>query len=114
VYASAIAFLVGVPLFTLLNPPGWTPIWAFLLGTSAVLCTIGSITDRWRKLETYAGFVLCSMIFAYVVGMNLVAYVYGDLARQFVGTIAVIAAVLPFTRFVYLLAQMGKKHVEPQ
>lgn len=112
VYASVIAFLAGVPVFRLTAPEGYTSLWAVLLGTSAVLAAIGSITDRWQQLEKWASLVLSAMMLAYVGGLNGVGFVEGDLDRQFVGAIAFIAFILPAVRFVYLAAQSGKrKHV---
>jgi len=113
VYASVIAFIAGVPLFSLTTFPGFTTAWAVLMGTSAVISAIGATTDRWQKLEKWASLVLFSTMLAYVIGMNLVGFVEGDLGRQFAGAVAVVAMVLPTTRFVYLAAQSGKKHAEP-
>lgn len=109
VYASVIAFLVGVPIFTLTTPPGWTPIWAVLLGAAAVASAIGSITDRWQRIERWATCALSGLLLAYIGGLNIMGFVEQDLDRQFVGVIALIAGVLPITRFVYLAAQAGKK-----
>lgn len=112
VYASVIAFLAGVPVFRLTAPEGYTSVWAVLLGTSAVLAAVGSISDRWQQLEKWASLVLSAMMLAYVGGLNGVGFVEGDLDRQFVGAIAFIAFILPAVRFVYLAAQSGKrKHV---
>lgn len=112
VYASAIAFIAGVPVFRLTAPEGYTAIWAVLLGSAAVLAAVGSITDRWQQLEKWASLVLSAMMLAYVGGLNGVGFVEGDLDRQFVGAIAFIAFILPAVRFVYLAAQSGKrKHV---
>lgn len=112
VYASVIAFLAGVPVFRLTAPEGYTSVWAVILGTSAVLSAIGSVTDRWQQLEKWASLVLSAMMLAYVGGLNGVGFVEGDLDRQFVGAIAFIAFILPAVRFVYLAAQSGKrKHV---
>lgn len=110
VYASVIAFLVGVPIFDLTTPPGYTAVWAVLLGAAAVFSAVGSITDRWQKLERWATLILSAILLGYIGSMNLMAWVENDLTRQFVGVIALIAGVLPFTRFVYLAAQSGKKH----
>lgn len=109
VYASVIAFIAGVPVLRLTTPEGYTSIWAVLLGTSAVLSAIGSITDRWQQLEKWASLVLSAMMLAYVGGLNGVGFVEGDLDRQFVGAIAFIAFILPAVRFVYLAAQSGKR-----
>lgn len=112
VYASVIAFMAGVPVFRLTAPEGYTSVWAVLLGSSAVLAAVGSITDRWQQLEKWASLVLSAMMLAYVGGLNGVGFVEGDLDRQFVGAIAFIAFILPAVRFVYLAAQSGKrKHV---
>lgn len=111
VYASVIAFLAGIPVFTLTTPEGYTSVWAVLLGLSAVLAAIGSITDRWRTLEKWATLVLSALLLAYIGGLNLVGFVEGDLDRQFIGAIAFIAGILPMTRFVYLAAQSGKKKI---
>lgn len=112
VYASVIAFIAGVPVFMLTAPEGYTSVWAILLGTSAVLSVVGSVTDRWQQLEKWASLVLSAMMLAYVGGLNGVGFVEGDLDRQFVGAIAFIAFILPAVRFVYLAAQSGKrKHV---
>jgi hypothetical protein len=114
VYASVIAFIAGVPIFELTTPQGWQPVWAVTLGTSAVIASIGSLSDKWQKLEMFAVAVVGAMMLAYVGGLNLRGFVDGDLDRQFIGVIAFIAAILPWTRFIYLAAQMGKrKHVLP-
>lgn len=110
VYAAVIAFVAGIPLFSLTAPVGYTSIWAVLLGVSALLSAIGSVADHWERLERWASLALSSMMLAYVGGINIVGYVSGDLTRQFVGAIAMIAFVLPVTRFVYLAAQSGKTH----
>lgn len=111
VYAALIAFLAGVPIFNLTAPDGYTSVWAILLGVSAVLCAIGSLTDRWQRLEKWSSAVLGSLLLAYIGGLNLVGFVEQDLDRQFVGAIAAIAGLLPITRFVYLAAQSGKQRV---
>lgn len=110
VYASVIAFIAGIPVFSLVTWEGYTPAWAVILGTSAVLSAIGAITDDWQRLEKWASLVLTSMLIGYVGGLNLLGFVEGDWKRQFVGAIALIAMVLPATRFVYLAAQSGKAH----
>lgn len=109
VHASVIAFIAGVPVFRLTAPEGYTSVWALLLGTSAILSAIGSITDRWQQMEKWASLGLASMMGAYVGGLNGVGFVEGDLDRQFVGAIAFIAFILPAVRFVYLAAQSGKR-----
>lgn len=116
VYASVIAFLAGVPIFDLTTPQGYTPIWAALLGASAVASAIGSITDRWQKVERWATLVLSAMLLTYIVPMNVVGFLEQDASRQFVGVIAMIAGVMPIVRFVYLAAQSGKKklHASPR
>lgn len=111
VYASVIAFLAGIPVFTLTTPEGYTSVWAILLGATAVVAAIGSITDRWQKVEKWATMVMSGLLLGYIGGLNLVGFVEQDLDRQFVGAIALIAGVLPLTRFVYLAAQSGKKKV---
>lgn len=108
-YCAVIAFIAGVPIFDLTTPPGWTTIWASILGLSALASAIGSITDRWQQFERWSTLVLSAMIGAYVGGLNAVGWVEGDLDRQFIGGVALIAAILPFTRFVYLAAQSGKR-----
>lgn len=109
VYASVIAFIAGVPVFRLTAPDGYTSIWAALLGVSAILSAIGSVTDRWQQLEKWASLGLASMMLAYVGALNGIGFVEGDLNRQFVGAIAFIAFILPAVRFVYLAAQSGKR-----
>lgn len=111
IYASVIAFIAGVPIFDLTTPAGYTPIWAILVGASAVVSAIGSITDRWQKIEKWATLALSAMLFAYIGGLNIVGFIEHDLNRQFIGVIAIIAAIMPVVRFVYLAAQSGKRHV---
>jgi hypothetical protein len=110
VYASVIAFIAGVPIFDLTSPPGYTSIWAVLLGASAVFSAVGSIADRWQKTEKWATLALSALLLAYIGGLNLMGWAEYDLTRQFVGAIAFIAGILPMTRFVYLAAQSGKRH----
>lgn len=113
VYAGIVAFIVGVPIFDLTTPKGYAPLWAFLLGISALASAIGSITDRWQSLEKWATLLLSAMLLAYVGGLNIAAWIEHDLSRQFVGAISLIASILPFTRFVYLAAQSGKRKRTP-
>lgn len=109
-YGSAIAFIAGVPLFSLVTWEGYTPVWAVLMGTSAVIAAIGSVSDRWDRIEKWAALSLTAMMLGYAGGMNLVGFAEADLKRQFVGVVAVIAMVLPATRFAWLAAQSGKRH----
>lgn len=109
-FCATIAFIAGVPIFELTTPHGWTPIWALLLGISAIASAVGSLTDAWQKLERWSSLLLSGMILAYVGGLNIVAWGEGDLSRQFIGGVAFIAGILPITRFVYLAAQSGKRH----
>lgn len=109
VHASVIAFFAGIPLFSLTAPEGYTSIWACLLGIAATVSAVGSVSDRWSRVERWASLALSSLMLAYVGGLTIVAYISGDLARQFVAAIALIAFVLPVTRFVYLAAQSGKR-----
>ncbi len=111
IYASVIAFIAGIPIFLLTAPEGYTSVWAVLLGVSAIVAAIGSTTDRWQSLERWASLGLSALLLAYIGGLNLVGFVEGDLDRQFIGAIALIAGILPITRFVYLAAQSGKKHL---
>lgn len=113
VYASTWAFIAGVPVFRLTAPEGYAPVWAVLLGTSAVVAAVGSTTDRWQKVEKWATAVLSVMWAAYVIGMNVVGFALGDLDRQFLGSALLGLLVLPVTRFVYLAAQSGKKKRVP-
>ncbi len=108
-FASIIAFFAGVPILSLTAPEGYTSIWAVLLGVSALVSAIGSTTDKWQQLEKWASLALSAMLLAYVGGLNIVGYLEGDLDRQFVGSVAIIASILPVTRFFYLAAQTGKK-----
>ncbi len=111
VYASIIAFLVGIPIFDLLRlGPGYTSVWALLIGASSLLAAIGSLREPWeRRVEKWAAMLMACLLLLYVGGMNLQAYGEGDLRRMFVGAIAFIAWVLPTIRFVYLAAQTGKR-----
>ena len=109
VYASIIAFIAGIPVFKLTTPEGYTSVWAVLLGASAIVAAIGSTTDRWQALERWASLALSALLLTYIVWLNLVGFIEGDLDRQFIGAVALIAGILPITRFVYLAAQSGKK-----
>ncbi len=109
IYAAWIAFWAGIPIFSLLTPPGYTSVWAVLLGVSAVCSTVFSLKKKWEKMERWAALALTAMMAAYCVGLNLQGYTEGDLDRQFIGIISVIAIILPFGRFLYLAAQTGKK-----
>lgn len=112
VYASVIAFVVGIPVFDLTTPHGYTPIWAVFLGGSAVASAIGSLSDAWQRVERWATLVLSATLLGYVGALNLTAWAEGDLTRQFGAVVAIIASVLPVTRFIYLAAQSGKaRHV---
>ena len=111
VYASIIAFISGIPVFKLTTPEGYTSVWAVLLGASAIVAAIGSTTDRWQALERWASLALSALLLTYIGGLNLVGFIEGDLDRQFTGAVALIAGILPITRFVYLAAQSGKKHL---
>lgn len=111
VYGAIIAFLAGVPIFDLTTPQGWTSVWAVLLAVSAAFCMVGSVKDEWQAVEKWAALGLSSAVVAYIIPLNLVGYVEGDLNRQFVGVVATIAGVLPVGRFVYLVAQTGKLRI---
>ena len=111
VYASIIAFIAGIPVFKLTTPEWYTSVWAVLLGASAIVAAIGSTTDRWQALERWASLALSALLLTYIVWLNLVGFIEGDLDRQFIGAVALIAGILPITRFVYLAAQSGKKHL---
>lgn len=110
-YASVIAFIVGVPIFDLTTPRGYTAVWAILLGLSAIVSAIGAITERWNALEKWSSLALSALMLTFVGAVNLAGFVEGDLNEQFVGAISLIAVVLPFCRFVYLAAQTGKKRL---
>ena len=98
-------------MFKLTTPEGYTSVWAVLLGSSAIVAAIGSTTDRWQALERWASLVLSALLLTYIGGLNLVGFIEGDLDRRFIGAVALIAGILPITRFVYLAAQSGKKHL---
>lgn len=113
VYAAVIAVMSGVPIIDFTTPRGYTVVWAALLGISALVAAIGSLSDRWQKIEKWATLVLSAMLLAYIGGLNIAGYAEDDLNRQFAGAIAIIAGLLPITRFIYLAAQSGKSHAEP-
>ena len=108
VYASAWAFIAGIPVFRLTAPEGYASVWAVLLGTAAVIAAVGSISDRWQKVEMWASLALFALWLAYVGGMHGVAFAAGDPDRQFLAAASITLLVLPVTRFVYLAAQTGK------
>lgn len=108
VYAAGIAFISGVPIFEETTVAPWRLVWSFLLGTSAIIAAIGSLDDRWQRVERWASMVLSAMALTYAVALNLVAYGDADFQRQFGGAVAIIALILPLTRFIYLAAQSGK------
>jgi hypothetical protein len=109
VYASVWAFVAGVPVFTLTTPQGYTAVWAVLLGGSAVVSAVGSITDRWQQVEKWASLVLSALWLAYVGGLTGVGFAEGDPDRQFIAAASITLLVLPVARFVYLAAQSGKR-----
>lgn len=109
VYSSVWAFIAGIPVFRLTTPEGYTSFWAILLGTSAVLSAIGSITDRWQQLEKWASLALSALWLTYVGAMNGIGFGTGDADRQFLAAASLTLLVLPVARFVYLAAQTGKK-----
>lgn len=109
VYGGVIAFIAGIPIFTLLAPEGYTSLWAAALVPAAVVAAVGSLAERWENIEKWAALALTALQSGYVVGVNAVGFAGGDLTRQYVGVLSVIAIVLPATRFVYLAAQSGKK-----
>jgi hypothetical protein len=109
VYAAIIGFISGVPVLDLTTPSGYLPIWSTILGVSALVSAVGSLTDRWQQVEKWASLGVSAMMLAYFGGLNLMGWIENDLNRQFVGTIAIIASILPITRFVYLAAQTGKR-----
>lgn len=109
VYASVWAFIAGIPIFTLTSPEGYTPVWAVLLGTAGVVAAVGSITDRWSKIEKWAALTLFSLWLAYFGGMNYVGFTLSDTDRQFLGGASIQHLIIPLVRFVYLAAQSGKK-----
>lgn len=113
VFASVIAFLVGVKVFDLTTPPGWTAPWAIVLGGAAVFSSVGSITDRWQRLERWATLLLSAMILSLAIPVNMMGWLEHNLNSQFFGAIVIIAGVLPVTRFIYLAAQSGKRRVPP-
>lgn len=111
VYGAVIAFIAGIPIFTLTAPEGYTSAWAIALAISALLSAIGATSDHWQKLEKWSTLVLSALMLGYVGGVNLVGFLEMDLDRQFAGAIAIIAVILPVTRFIYLAAQSGKKRL---
>jgi len=109
VYGAVIAFIAGIPIFSLLTPIGYTSVWAALSLPAALVAAIGSLTENWEKVEKWAALALTGLQSAYVLGVNAVGFAGGDLDRQYVGVISLIAIVLPAARFVYLAAQSGKR-----
>lgn len=113
VYAAAIAGSAGVPVLTMTAPDWYTGWWANLLAVTSLAAAVGSVADRLQWLEKWATLGLSALLLAYIGGLNAVGFVEGDINRQFIGAIALIAGVLPITRFVYLAAQSGKKRHVP-
>lgn len=112
VLAGLIGVRAGIPIFTLTAPQGYTLIWASILGIAALVAAIGSLSDRWHTAEKWAAMFLSAMLLTYVGALFTVGFVENDLGRQFIAVISAIGALLPVTRFVYLAAQSGKRHVE--
>lgn len=104
-----IAFRAGVPIFTLLAWEGYTSLWALLMMPAAIIAAIGSLAERWERVEKWSALALTALQSGYVVGVNAVGFVGDDLGRQYVGVISLIAIVIPAVRFVYLAAQSGKR-----
>lgn len=111
-YASIIAFIAGIPIFSLVAWEGYTSIWATALGISALVTAIGALAERWEKVEKWGSLALCATMFAYTGSLNVIGFIAGDLDRQFIGAVSLIAMILPLTRFIYLAAQTGKKRVQ--
>lgn len=110
IYSGIIAIIAGVPVFSLTAWEGYATIWGALMCVAAIISAVGALDDRWQVWERWASLALSSLMLAYVGGLNLVAFVAGDLDRMFVGGVAMIALVLPLCRFVYLASQAGKRH----
>lgn len=108
VYLAAMAFVAGVPAFSLTTAPGYTSIWAFVMGTGAVVAAVGSLTDRWEKVEKWGALAVFATMLGYVGTIHILAYASGDIKRQAVAAALSIVLVLPAVRFVYLAAQTGK------
>jgi len=109
VYFAAISFVAGVPAFNLTTFPGYTSVWAFVMGTGAVVAAIGSITDRWEHVEKWGALAVAAMMLGYVGTIHVIGFVTGDINRQAVAAALTIGLVLPAVRFVWLAAQTGKK-----
>ena len=110
-YASIVAFIAGIPLFDdRVAVTNFTSVWALFTGPAAAVAAIASISHRWERAEKWAALALTALQSGYVIGLNSVGFVLGDLNRQYAGAMALIAIVLPATRFIYLAAQSGKVH----
>lgn len=112
VYFAVISFIAGVPVFALTTPEGYTSVWAVLLGVSAAVACIGSISDHWSRIELAGAIGISVLMLAYVGGLNIVGFASHDINRQAVGGSTAIAFVLPMVRLIYLAAQVGKKPAE--
>jgi hypothetical protein len=113
-YLSAIAFVAGIPAFDLTSPPGYTSVWAFVMGTGAVVAAVGSLTDRWQRFEKWGALAVFATMLGWVGTLHVLGFASGDVKRQAVAAGLTIALVLPFVRFVYLAAQSGKLRRRPQ
>lgn len=111
IYAAGIAVVAGIPIFAQTAPGAYTVMWAIGLGVSAAVSAIGAVNDKWQPIEKWGTLVLSALMLGYAGTLNIVGFMDGDIGRQFVGTIATIALILPATRFVYLAAQSGKTRV---
>lgn len=108
-YLAAMSFVAGVPAFSLTTFPGYTSVWAVIMGTGAVVAAVGSLTDRWEQAEKWGALAVFSMMLGYVGTIHVLAFASGDINRQAVAAGLSIVLVLPAVRFVYLAAQTGKR-----
>lgn len=109
IYFAAISFIAGVPAFSLTTIPGYTPVWAFIMGTGAVIAAIGSTADKWEHIEKWGALAVTAMMLGYVGTIHVIGFVTGDINRQAVAAALTLGLVLPAVRFVWLAAQTGKK-----
>lgn len=114
VYFAAISFVAGVPAFNLTTFPGYTSVWAFIMGTGAVVAAIGSISDRWEPVEMWGALAVTAMMLGYVGTLHAIGFGSGDINRQAVAAALTITLVLPGVRFGWLAAQAGKRKKKPR
>jgi len=99
-------YLASSPSLDITTSNGYTPLWSIAVTITASVSLIGSLRQRWERMEGWAVLCLAALLIGYAAA-PLQLVVSGDHDRAAYSALALALSVLPSARAWMLIRRAG-------